>query len=275
MSVYHIYIASDSINFLGAESIAQLAAASFSDRECKIIKIPNVKSSEKALETVLAAKENQPSLVVFTTSLVEVRDTFLIDGLKHRVQCFDLLSPLVKALGNVLKTPPVYRQGYSWQLDDAYFQKISALEFAINNDDGRSLSSLQKADIVLIGVSRTSKTPLSIYLAYHNYLVVNIPLVSEKNVPPHLYQLSSKKVIGLTISPRRLNQIRAERTTNMGLIGESPYSDMNRIIEELEFADRVMKKIGCPVIDVSNRAIEETAETIMKLTNKPNIQNHE
>lgn len=268
MSNYTVYIASDSLNFLAAESTVKMAASSFAGREHKIVKIPNVKTTEKALETILSAKDNQPSLVVFHTTLVEVRDAFIMNGLNYRVQCLDILSPVVKSLGKVLKTPPVYQPSHSWQLDDQYFEKIGAIEFAINNDDGRSLNALEKADIVLIGVSRTSKTPLSIYLAYHNYLVVNIPLVSESNIPKNLYQISSKKIIGLTINPNRLNQIRTERNTTMGVVGDSQYSDMSQIIEELEFAEKVMKNLGCPIIDISNKAVEETAELIIKLTKK-------
>ena len=141
-------------------------------------------------------------------------------------------------------------------MNDEYFNKIHTIEFVINNDDGKSLSALQKADIVLIGISRTSKTPLSIHLAYHNFFVANILLVSEATVPKHLFELSSKKIIGLTISPYRLNEIRTERNAYMGVLGNTSYSSLINIIEELEFACKVMKKIDCPVIDVSNMAVE-------------------
>ncbi|GGZ37563.1 phosphoenolpyruvate synthase regulatory protein [Echinicola pacifica] len=275
MSKYTIYIASDSMSFLGLESLVKLAASRFTEREYEVVKIPNVMSAAKALETVLEAKDNQPSIVVFNTSLIEVRDAFIMNGLKYRVQFLDVLAPMVKALGNVLKMPPVYQPSYSWQLDEKYFEKINAIEFAINNDDGRSLASLQKADIVLIGVSRTSKTPLSIYLAYHNYLVVNIPLVSVHSIPAHIFKISPKKIIGLTIHPDRLSQIRTERNTNMGVAGDSAYADMHQILEELELADSLMKKLGCPIIDVSNKAVEETAEIIMKLTTNQTIRSYE
>lgn len=266
MLKYQIYITSDSMSFIALESIARTAATQFAQCESEVIKIPNVKTAEKAKEIVEQAKNKEPSLVIFSTALVNVRDAFIMTGLRLRVECVDALSPVVKALGNTLKTPPVYQPDYSWQLDDGYYKKIHAVEFAINNDDGKSQTSLDKADFVLIGVSRTSKTPLSIYLAYLNYLVVNIPLVSASSIPKHLHKISSKKIIGLTISPNRLNQIRTERNTAMGVIGDSQYSDMNQIINELEFAERIMKNLGCPIIDISNKAVEETAEIIMKLT---------
>ena len=261
----NIYIPSDSLGFLSIENLARTAIAQFSNDEYRMIKEPNVKTPEKATDIVKSAKSNEPSVVVFSPSFVNVRDAFIMSSLKFRVDCLDALSPLIRCFGNALKTPPIYQSKHSWVLDEDYYQKIHAIEFAINNDDGKSLDSLQKADIVLIGVSRTSKTPLSIYLSYHNLLVVNIPLVSEANVPKNLFKISSKKVIGLTISPNRLNQIRTERNSTMGVVGESSYSDMNHIIHELEFADQLMKKLGCPIIDVSNRAVEETAEIIMNL----------
>lgn len=260
-----IYITSDSMSFLALEATARTAAAQFAQCDFELIKIPNLKTAEKALEIVAEAKKNEPAIVIFSTPLIDVRDAFIMEGLKLRIDCVDALSPVIKAFGNTLKTPPVYQQDYSWQLDDEYYQKIHAVEFAINNDDGKSQASLEKADIILIGVSRTSKTPLSIYLAYHNYRVVNIPLVSEASVPKHLFNISSKKIVGLTINPSRLNQIRMERNTTMGVASATDYSDLNNIIEELEFADRIMKKIKCPVIDITNKAVEETAEIIMKL----------
>lgn len=267
---YTIYVASDSTNFLASDAIVKMGTVQFADRAHEVVKIPNVETAEKAMEIVQTAKQNEPSIVIFSSPQEEVQNAFVQTGANLRVECLDILSPVVKAFGNALGTSPVYQEGYIWQLDNEYFNKIKAVEFAINNDDGKSFDSFQKADLVLIGVSRTSKTPLSIYLAYQNYLVVNIPLISESNIPKHLFEISSKKVIGLTINPNRLNQIRTERNTTMGIARESEYSDMNHIINELEFADSIMKRIGCPIIDVSNKAVEETAEIIMKLTKLKN-----
>ena len=263
MSVYKIFVVSDTLNLRAAESIAFQAASQFSDFQCKLVKVPNVTTLEKVNEVMEQAKEAQPCLVIFATVLVEVRNAFTLASLKHRVECIDVLSPAIKTLGNILKTPPVFKQKNSFDLGQDYYDKIEAIEFAINNDDGRSYQSLKKADVVLIGVSRTSKTPLSIYLAYHNYLVVNIPLVKEVEVPEGLFKISPRKIIGLTIASERLNEIRTTRDSSMGVIGSSDYSDMNKIIEELSFADDLMKRIGCKVVNVSNRAIEETAEIIM------------
>ncbi|UXX79837.1 kinase/pyrophosphorylase [Reichenbachiella carrageenanivorans] len=260
----NIFITPGSMSFLALESFARSAAWQFPDCECEVIKVPNVKSPKEAVEVVEQAKLNEPAVVVFCTPLEEVRDAFVMAGLRLRIQCLNALSPYVEAFGQALSASPVYQPTHSMELDQNYFRKIHAIEFAINNDDGKSQSSLEKADIVLIGVSRTSKTPLSIYLAYLNFLVVNIPLVSMSSIPKHLFQVPIKKIIGLTIDPSRLNQVRAERNNTMGVASDTQYSDLNNIIHELELADKVMKKIGCPVIDVTNKAVEETAEIILK-----------
>ena len=264
-SPYTIYVASDSTNFLTSDAIVKMGTTLFADRTHEVIKISNVKTVGQALVIVQTAKKKEPSIVIFSTPQEEVRQAFVHIGEKLGIECLDILSPVVEAFTNALNVPPIYKEGYTRKLNTEYFKKIKAIEFAINNDDGKKLGSLQKADIVLIGVSRTSKTPLSIYLAYQNYMVVNIPLISELKIPNHLFEISSKKVIGLTINPTRLNQIRTERNSSMGVEAETQYSDMNHIIKELEFADDIMKKIGCPIIDVSNKAVEETAEIIMKL----------
>ncbi|TRX51906.1 kinase/pyrophosphorylase [Fulvivirga sp. M361] len=271
MTKVKIYVVSDSLSFLAPESIIRIAASYFEGNDFEMVKIPNVKTAQKAIEIVSTAKEHPSSLIIFSTILAEIRDVFMMKCLECNIECIDVLSPAIKSLGKVLKIPPVYQPSHSWQLNDEYFSRIHAIEFAINNDDGQSLSALQKADIILIGVSRTSKTPLSIYLAYHNLLVINIPLVSEAAFPKHLYEMSSKKIIGLTIDPTRLNEIRNERNTTMGVSEDFNYSDLNNIITELEFADQVMKKIGCPVINISNKAVEETAEIIIKLINAKTI----
>ncbi len=259
-----IYVASESMSFMAPEAIISLAASYFTGYEYQLIKYPNVKTAEKALEIINAASENAPSMIVFSSTHIEVKDTFTIKSLEANIPCLDVLTPAARSLGKAFNTVPIYKQEYTWQLGDEYYKQIHAIEFAINNDDGKSLSALKKADIILIGVSRTSKTPLSIYLAYLGYLVVNIPLVMENKNIQNLFEVPAGKVIGLTISPTRLHQIRNERDTAMGIMNGSDYADMNYIINELEYADAIMKKIGCSSIDITNRAVEETAELIVK-----------
>ena len=270
-----IYIASESMSFMAPEAIIGLAASYFTDYEYQLIRYPNVKTAEKALEIIQTATENAPSMIVFSSTHIEVRDTFTIKSLEANIPCLDVLTPAVRVLGKSFNTVPIYKPEFTWQLGDEYYKRIHAIEFAINNDDGKSQTALQKADIVLIGVSRTSKTPLSIYLAYLGYLVVNIPLVMENKNIQNLLEVPVGKVIGLTISPNRLHQIRNERNTTMGVSSGSEYADMNYIINELEYADTIMKKIGCSSIDITNRAVEETAELIIKRLKSSNTNTME
>ena len=151
-------------------------------------------------------------------------------------------------------------------MDEKYFGRIEAIEFAVKYDDGKDQHMLHEADLVLAGISRTSKTPLSIYIANKMYLkVLNIPLVPEVKPPKELFEIPKKKIIGLTNSVEMLNKIRTERVKCIGLRNGSSYSSLSRIIEELNYADSIMKKLGCPVIDVSKKAIEETAQMILEI----------
>lgn len=175
------------------------------------------------------------------------------------------MSPLLKLFENYLGFEPMKEPGVTHKLDENYFKKVEAVEFAVKYDDGKDPRGVKKADIVVIGVSRTSKTPLSMYLAHKNLKVANIPLVPEVPVPEELYQIDSKKVIGLTTNPIKLNEIRQERLKALGLGNNASYASLDRILEELDYADDIMKRIGCPVIDVSSKAVEETANIIIEI----------
>jgi hypothetical protein len=153
-------------------------------------------------------------------------------------------------------------------LDEDYFRKIEAIEFAVKYDDGRDPRGILRADIVLIGVSRTSKTPLSQYLAHKRFKVANVPIVPEVDPPEELFQVSPEKCFGLKISPEKLNEIRRERLKSLGLDDRAIYANIDRIKEELQYFDGIVKKIGCEVIDVTNKAVEETANVIMNIIRK-------
>ncbi|MEH7489753.1 pyruvate, water dikinase regulatory protein, partial [Priestia megaterium] len=140
--------------------------------------------------------------------------------------------------------------------------------FAVKYDDGQDIGGIKRADIVLIGVSRTSKTPLSMYLAHKRFKVANIPLVPEIAPPDELFSIPRNKCVGLIITPDKLNEIRKERLRNLGLTSQANYANFERILEELEYAEKIMKRIGCPVINVSNKAVEETADLILAMLKK-------
>ncbi|GAA0060339.1 UNVERIFIED_CONTAM: kinase/pyrophosphorylase [Streptococcus canis] len=177
----------------------------------------------------------------------------------------DLLTNVIKAMASISGAKPLGEPGILRRLDNHYFKRVDAIEFAVKYDDGKDPRGILKADVILLGVSRTSKTPLSMYLADKQLKVVNIPLVPEIPIPKELSQVSPKRIIGLTNSPEKLNHIRSERLKALGVSGAANYAKMDRILEELDYADKLMKTLKCPVINVAHKAIEETASIILEL----------
>ena len=177
----------------------------------------------------------------------------------------DLMTPLLKQISNKTGVKPKREPGIIRKLDESYFKRVEAIEFAVKYDDGKDPRGILKSDIVLLGISRTSKTPLSMYLANKNIKVANVPLVPEIPIPKEVFEIDPKKIIGLTNTPEKLNSIRQERLKALGLSSNASYANLERILQELDYSEKIMKKAGCPVIDVSNKAIEETAGIILDI----------
>ena len=156
-------------------------------------------------------------------------------------------------------------------LDEGYFKRISAIEFAVKNDDGLG-RNLATADVILVGVSRTSKTPLSIYLGYLGYKTANVPLVKGIDPPPELFEIDQAKVVGLTIDAQRLSEIRGERIRWMR--GDRKYASLVEIYEELDYAEQVHRRLGCPVIEVSELSIEEISHRIIRVVERRREEVH-
>lgn len=180
-------------------------------------------------------------------------------------QRIDLLGPMMELIERSVDERPLEQPGLVHQLDDYYFKKIEAIEFAVKYDDGRDPRGLLLADVVLLGVSRTSKTPLSQYLAHKRLKVANVPLVPEVEPPKELELVDPKKCFGLVISPEKLNNIRKERLIALGLTEDAVYAQHSRIEQEIEHFYKVVNKVGCTVIDVTNKAVEETANKIIDI----------
>lgn len=263
---YFVYIISDSIGET-AEQVTRATAEQFRNFNYHLKKFPYV-NNDIQIKEIIEDASNHKSLVVFTTVLGPVRQTIINECTKRNVMYIDVMMPLIGTFENLLDSKPVNEPGIIHKLDERYFRKVEAIEFAVKYDDGKDPRGVKKADIVLVGVSRTSKTPLSMYLAHKNIKVANIPLVPEVPVPEELYEISVRKIIGLTTNPVKLNEIREERLKALGLTGGASYANFERILEELEYADGIMKRLGCPVIDVSSKAIEETAGLILDIINK-------
>ncbi|WP_223192267.1 pyruvate, water dikinase regulatory protein [Paenibacillus sedimenti] len=256
-----VYVVSDSVGETG-ESVVRAAAMQFYPAHLEIVRVPFIHDRE-GIDKVLNTARVQGGIIVFTLVIPELRDDLIQKSNEYGIPYIDLLGPIVSTLGQALQQEPRRQPGMIHPLDEDYFKKVEAVEFAVKYDDGRDFSGIQKADIILLGVSRTSKTPLSMYLAHKRFKVANVPLVPEMQPPAAIYSVPKEKIIGLRIDPDKLNVIRQERLRTLGLAENATYANVERIKIELAFADKIMSKIGCVIFDVSNRAVEETASLIM------------
>ncbi|MFJ8236916.1 pyruvate, water dikinase regulatory protein [Ureibacillus sp. NPDC094379] len=263
MKTLKILVVSDSVGETG-EQVVKAAATQFRpDFEDTIIrKFPHIQNDEH-IESIVELASMQDALIVFTLVERSKRDLMIELCQEHQVACFDLLGPMIGLIEKHTGEKPLQEPGLVHKLDDDYFKKIEAIEFAVKYDDGRDPRGLLLADVVLVGVSRTSKTPLSQYLAHKRLKVANVPLVPEVEPPEELYSVNPKKCFGLVISPEKLNIIRKERLIALGLNDDAMYAKQTRIEQEINHFYKVVDKIGCSVIDVTNRAVEETANIIL------------
>ncbi|MBD1382116.1 pyruvate, water dikinase regulatory protein [Metabacillus arenae] len=265
-----IYVVSDSVGET-AELVVKAALSQFNgSASSKTVKrIPYVEDKGTISEVVSLAKSDN-AILCFTIVVPELRAFLIKEAVENNVVYYDIIGPLIDKMETSYQLQPKYEPGRVRQLDDDYFKKVEAIEFAVKYDDGRDPRGILLADIVLVGVSRTSKTPLSQYLAHKRYKVANVPIVPEVEPPEELFKVSPKKCIGLKISPDKLNHIRRERLKSLGLNDKAIYANIDRIKEELAYFDRVVNKIGCDVIDVSNKAVEETANLIHNIMSGQN-----
>lgn len=258
-----VYVISDSIGET-AEFVVRAAASQFNGGDVQVRRVPYVDSKEAIDEILQAAKEDS-ALVAFTIVVPELQQYLSETAKELDVYSVDIMGPMLTALETAYDRPPRMEPGLVRKLDEDYFRRVEAIEFAVKYDDGRDPRGLLRADVVLIGVSRTSKTPLSMYLAHKRLKVANVPLVPEVEPPEELFRISHKKIVGLTIEASHLYRIRKERLKALGLTADANYANVDRIQYELDFAENVMKRIGCVMINVSTKAVEETANMIFDL----------
>jgi regulator of PEP synthase PpsR (kinase-PPPase family) len=256
-----VYVVSDSVGET-AELVVKAVATQFNGGNVEIRRSSSVDDTED-IEDVITMAKHSHSIIAYTIVIPTLKSYLDRRAEEEEILAIDLLNPLIDAFSKKFNKDPKHQPKLMRKLDEEYFRKIEAIEFAVKYDDGRDPRGLLNADIVLIGVSRTSKTPLSMYLAHKGFKVANVPLVPEVPAPDELYKIPRSKCVGLIITPDKLNAIRKERLKNLGLTSQANYASFERILEELEYAEKIMKRIGCPVINVSNRAIEETTDLIL------------
>ncbi|WP_233104096.1 pyruvate, water dikinase regulatory protein [Haliangium ochraceum] len=248
-----------------AERMVRAAILQFQDTPINIRTYARVRL-ESEMEQVIERAVELHALLVYTVVNAEARDILLRLVEQYDVEAVDLMGALIGKLVSFLDTQPSGVPGLLHSLDNNYFQRMEAVEFAVKNDDGAEPRNLPKADMVLVGVSRTSKTPLSTYLAQRGLKVANVPLVLGVEPPPQLDQVDENRVYGLVIQPEILRRIRQERLKHMGMPGESSYGARDHIERELSYSRELFRAHpNWPVIDVTNKAIEETAADILRI----------
>ena len=246
-----------------ANQVAVAAASQFNEKVV-VKRVPYVKSLEDVEDVIKRAEECEKVIIVSTIITVKVREYLTQKGIEKNISVINILGPIINVASTLLNTYPSYNPGAMRKTDEVYFKRIEAMEFAMQYDDSKDYRGLKNADVVLIGLSRTSKTPLCMYLANKGVKAINIPLMPEVGVPEEIYEIDRKKVFGLTIDPMQLIEIRKRRLDKFHRLSANiEYAGDARILEEFEFADKIMRKIGCKTIDVTKRAIEDTALIIL------------
>ncbi|MBB6669266.1 pyruvate, water dikinase regulatory protein [Cohnella nanjingensis] len=258
-----IFVCSDAVGET-AEAVAKAAMRQFATAQVKIKRYGNVKQEDE-VRAIIQEAAATGGFIAYTLVQPELRETMREDAIRYGVRAVDVMGPMMQAFIDTFNDSPKYQPGLLHEMDDHYFRKIEAVEFAVRYDDGKDARGLLQAQVVLVGVSRTSKTPLSIYLAHKGIKTANYPITPEVKPPEELFAKSARRlIIGLTMKPERLLKIRTERLRALGLPVHAHYASLERIERELQFAEALMDRLGCPVIDVTERAIEETAGLIVE-----------
>lgn len=263
MQRFHLHLISDSTGET-LENIAKAALAQFDDVDVIRHFWPMVRSSSH-LERILLDVAQKPDMILFTLVNPDLRTMLENRAAQLAVPAVAALDAVSDALANLFGQKAKARPGRQHALDAAYFARVEAIQFTIAHDDGIAPENWEEADIVLAGVSRTSKTPTSIYLANRGYKTANIPIVVESPPPSSLFSLSHPLIVGLTTSADRLVQVRRNRLLTLNQAPETDYVDDEAVRKELAFARRMFADNDWPVIDVTRRSIEETAAAVIAL----------
>ena len=260
MQVLHVFIISDSIGQT-AETFMQSVTTHFPDVKTETEVKSNIDTKERIEEVFDKIPEN--SIVVQTIANKKLAEYSQDQAKKRAIKAIDILGGALEVFEEITGKKALREEKLTRQLSDDYFSMIDAMEFAVKYDDGKDPRGIKGADIVILGVSRTSKTPLTMLLATKDYKVFNLPLVPEIKLPKEIFEIDPKRIIGLTINPNKLSLVREDRTKRLGLRTDSRYFEKERIERELEYAKEVFEDLDCKVIDVTENTIEQTARDVL------------
>lgn len=259
----HVFAVSDGTGAT-IETVVKAALKQFEPSMVDLRRVPRIRTPEQ-VEALVDEAAELDGIIIYTMVSPDLRRKMTEDGMQNGVPTVDVFGPILTRLSDLLELSPMAKPGIFRQLDEEYFRRIEAVDYTVKHDDGGNPAGLTRAEIVLVGVSRTSKTPVSIYLAYRGWKVANIPIVLGVRPPDELFQVESKKVVGMTITIDRLHTLRSVRVEYMQPARFTEYTDRESIREELRYADQLFLTAGWPVVDVTHKSIEETSTQVMRL----------
>lgn len=260
-----IYIISDGTGETAAMMI-RAALVQYSDKEVQMVRCKNIRTEDQ-VEPLVDECFERKGMIVYTVVSVQLRKKIYDLASAKGIPTIDLLGPLLGTLDSyfgVANNP--LKAGILRTVDEQYYKRIEAIEYTVKHDDGKTFSELDKADIILVGISRTSKTPLSIFLSHKGWKVANVPLVLDTPLPPKLFEVDQRKIVGLIIDIETLQRIRKNRLEKFGQDPGGEYASLSHIAKEIEYAHKIFKQNKkWPVFNVTERALEETATEITRI----------
>ncbi len=249
------------------EQLARTALAQFPGVEVPVKVVPHVRQIVE-IEQVVEQAALTGGTIVHTLVDLDMRRALIHLARERNVIAIDLMGRLLSRLAHTLDQEPLGQPGLYHQLRQAYFDRVEAIEFTVAHDDGRNPHEWAQAEIVLIGVSRVGKTPLSMYLSVLGWKVANVPLLSNVPPPPELFQLDRRRVVGLTIEPGQLVAHRHQRQSRLGVGGGAAYTDPAQLFEEVEVVRQLCRRSGFALVNVTDKPLEESADEVITLVNR-------
>ena len=263
--VYHVYQVSDSTGET-LDRIFLAIKAQFSHFDCKTIHYSFTRTKNQIDKIISKSKSEKNIIILYTIVDNDLAKYLATESKKNNIPCFEVLGNLISNFSKLLKQEASRKPSGQHALDKEYYDRIEAVQFTMAHDDGKIIYDLEKSDVILVGISRTSKTPTSIYLANRGYKVSNIPIIPNKELPTNLIESAKKTcAIGLVCDPIRLLDVRRNRVQSLHEDRPGDYTDEKEILNELEKSKKIFKKYNWPIIDVTRKSVEETAASIIKI----------
>ena len=264
-NTYEIYLVSDSTGET-LDRIFLAVKAQFNNLEYKVHQYSFTRTENQILKIIDICKKRKNSIILYTIVDTKLAKYLAQVSEKEKIPCFGVLGDLILSFSKLLNQKASHIPSGQHALNEEYYERIEAIQFTMNHDDGKLTNDLKKSDIILLGVSRTSKTPTSIYLANRGYKTSNIPLVNQNSLPEILVKNPKLTcIVGLTTEPERLMEIRKNRMNSLKEIESTDYTDLEKVSKEVEEAKKLFKKYNWPTVDVSRKSVEETAASVIKI----------